>query len=159
VKFRVVTEFVFRLHKQRRTVFCGMMIYMASSLDALLQVTLEWMKTRDANKEAMVQVMTRSEDGYVGLVYAYCWVAFTHLFEGSRALLFSHFITETKLRDGERSGHSLIWVCWVSINNVYALSLLSTGPLIDECKERPYEEANTLFVSIPKIPELARLYL
>ena len=63
--FGVVTEFVFRLHEQRSTVFCGIMAFPGPALEVLVKTTLKWMETRDTDKEAMMQVMTRSPDGHV----------------------------------------------------------------------------------------------
>lgn len=63
--FGVVTEFVFRLHDQRTTVFCGTLVFPGSVVEALVKTTLSWIETRDIDKEAMVQVMTRNPAGLV----------------------------------------------------------------------------------------------
>jgi FAD/FMN-containing dehydrogenase len=63
--FGIVTEFVYRLHEQRRTVFCGIMVFPGPLLETLVQTSLKWVETRDPDKEAMMQVMTRSPDGHV----------------------------------------------------------------------------------------------
>ncbi|KAI0722159.1 FAD-binding domain-containing protein [Cerioporus squamosus] len=40
--FGVVTEFVLKLHPQRRTIYCGTLIYSPDTLEALLDVTQKW---------------------------------------------------------------------------------------------------------------------
>lgn len=63
--FGVVTEFVYRLHEQRRTVFCGPLIFPGPILEVLAKTTLSWMETRDPDKEGMMQAMSRGPDGHV----------------------------------------------------------------------------------------------
>ncbi|KAI0370173.1 FAD-binding domain-containing protein [Pilatotrama ljubarskyi] len=57
--FGVVTEFVFKLHPQRRTVFAGPAIFSPDKLDHLLDVTQEWWNSGPSEKEGMIQVYTR----------------------------------------------------------------------------------------------------
>ena len=74
--FGVVTEFVLRLHPQRRTVYCGMVVYTPDKLEALLDVTQEWRKKGSFEKEGMIQAFTRGPDGQVSPLHP---VRFTHV--------------------------------------------------------------------------------
>ena len=65
--FGVVTEFVLRLHPQRRTIFCGMVIFSPDKLEALLDVTQAWWNNCPSEKEAAMQGFTRGPDRQVGL--------------------------------------------------------------------------------------------
>ena len=66
--FGVVTEFVLRLHPQRRTIFCGMVIFSPDKLEALLDVTQAWWNNGPSEKEAAMQGFTRGPDRQVGLM-------------------------------------------------------------------------------------------
>ena len=57
--FGVVTEFVLKLHPQRRTIYCGAAIYSPDSLEALLDVTQKWWTNGPSEKEGMIQAFTR----------------------------------------------------------------------------------------------------
>ncbi|RPD66712.1 FAD-binding domain-containing protein [Lentinus tigrinus ALCF2SS1-7] len=57
--FGVVTEFVLKLHPQRRTVYCGTVVYSPDQLEPLLDVTREWQNKESLEKEAMMQAFTR----------------------------------------------------------------------------------------------------
>ncbi|RPD66672.1 FAD-binding domain-containing protein [Lentinus tigrinus ALCF2SS1-7] len=57
--FGVVTEFVLKLYPQRRTVYCGTVIYSPDTLEALLDVTQKWWNNGPSEKEGMIQVFTR----------------------------------------------------------------------------------------------------
>lgn len=61
--FGVVTEFVFRLHKQRRAVFAGHVIFPAQSLDDLIAFTTSWYPNA-SDDEGMLYLFGRmdSED-------------------------------------------------------------------------------------------------
>ncbi|KDQ54387.1 hypothetical protein JAAARDRAFT_72067 [Jaapia argillacea MUCL 33604] len=61
--FGVVTEFVLKLHPQRRNVFGGVCLFDLSVLDRLVDVTLEWWKRGPSKKEGMAQVFGRGPDG------------------------------------------------------------------------------------------------
>jgi FAD/FMN-containing dehydrogenase len=67
--FGVVTEFVYQLHPQRRTVYAGTLLFPAPMLDRLIPVTAEWwgdgMKPHD--KETLLMVLTRGPDRTVRL--------------------------------------------------------------------------------------------
>ncbi|OSC98710.1 FAD-binding domain-containing protein [Trametes coccinea BRFM310] len=60
--FGVVTEFVLKLHPQRRTVFAGLAIFSPDTLDALLDVTQQWWDEGPSEKEGMIQAFTRGPD-------------------------------------------------------------------------------------------------
>ncbi|EJD01265.1 FAD-binding domain-containing protein [Fomitiporia mediterranea MF3/22] len=57
--FGVVTEFVFQLHDQRRTVYSGPMIFPGPLIKGLIQTTNEWWRKHPSKKEGMLQVLTR----------------------------------------------------------------------------------------------------
>ncbi|KAI0751466.1 FAD-binding domain-containing protein [Daedaleopsis nitida] len=57
--FGIVTEFVLKLYPQRRTIFCGPVIYSPPQLEALLDVTQAWWENGPSEKEGMIQVFTR----------------------------------------------------------------------------------------------------
>ncbi|KAI9067669.1 FAD-binding domain-containing protein [Trametes sanguinea] len=60
--FGVVTEFVLKLHPQRRTVFAGLAIFSPDKLEALLDVTQQWWDKGPSEKEGMIQAFTRGPD-------------------------------------------------------------------------------------------------
>jgi hypothetical protein len=62
--FGVCTEFILRLHPQRRTVFSGLVIFPPNVLDRLLEEISEWWKTVKDN-EAIIQVFGRDPAGHV----------------------------------------------------------------------------------------------
>lgn len=62
--FGVCVEFVLKLYDQRRTIFSGMWIFPADSLDRIAQVTEDWWK-QASMKEGMIQIYTRGPDGNV----------------------------------------------------------------------------------------------
>ena len=64
--FGVVTEFIFRLHQQRRTVFCGTVFYSPDQLEALLDVTQAWWTEMSSPDEGIFQAFTRGADRQVG---------------------------------------------------------------------------------------------
>lgn len=57
--FGPVTEFVFQLHEQRKTVYSGALIYPEHLLEPLLKVTQEWWSKGISGKEGMIQILTR----------------------------------------------------------------------------------------------------
>lgn len=63
--FGVITEFVLKLHPQRRTVYCGSVIYSPDKLETLLEVTQKWWQKCSPEKEAMMQAFTRGPDRQV----------------------------------------------------------------------------------------------
>ncbi|KAI0294635.1 FAD-binding domain-containing protein [Multifurca ochricompacta] len=60
--FGVCTEFVLRLHPQRRTVFAGIVVFPAEVLDALMAVLTKWWKTVK-NNEGILQILGRGPGG------------------------------------------------------------------------------------------------
>ncbi|RDB18319.1 6-hydroxy-D-nicotine oxidase [Hypsizygus marmoreus] len=60
--FGVVTEFVLKLHPQRRTVYAGLLIFAPPALEKLVAVTTEWW-AHAGEKEAMLQMTTVGHDG------------------------------------------------------------------------------------------------
>ncbi|KAH9955083.1 hypothetical protein BC827DRAFT_908382 [Russula dissimulans] len=60
--FGVCTEFVLRLHPQRRTVFAGILIFPGNVLDDLLKVLRQWWATIKDN-EAIHQILARDPAG------------------------------------------------------------------------------------------------
>ena len=60
--FGVVTEFVYKLHPQRRTVYAGPMIFAPPALEKLVAVTEKWWTQGPGEKEGMVQLFTRGPD-------------------------------------------------------------------------------------------------
>lgn len=70
--FGVCTEFVLRLHPQRRTIFAGNVIFPAAVLDDLMGVLSEWWKTVK-DHEGMLQVLGRDPEclGRIALFFPY----------------------------------------------------------------------------------------
>ena len=60
--FGVVTEFVFKLHPQRRTVFAGNIVYSADILDQVFSVTDKWWPNV-GQKEAIAITLTTDTHG------------------------------------------------------------------------------------------------
>lgn len=56
--FGVCTEFVLRLHEQRRTVYAGSLIFPPSLHNSLIKVTNEWWENGPSSKESMVQFVS-----------------------------------------------------------------------------------------------------
>jgi len=66
--FGVCTEFVLRLHPQRRTVFAGNVAFPAAVLDDVMKVLCEWWKTIK-DHEGMLQLLGRDPAGNVSEGY------------------------------------------------------------------------------------------
>jgi hypothetical protein len=62
--FGVCTEFVLRLHLQRRTVFAGNVIFPAAVLDDMMKLISEWWKTIK-DHEGILQTLSRDPAGNV----------------------------------------------------------------------------------------------
>ena len=71
--FGVVTEFVYRLHPQRRTVYAGVLIFPPSVLEKLVEVTAAWWETA-GQKEAMFQMLGIGPDGNVRFFPSTAWI-------------------------------------------------------------------------------------
>lgn len=65
--FGVCTEFVLRLHNQRRTVYSGIMIFPSSTLETLMKATQASWKRGLSPKEGMLHYLVRgpAPDGKV----------------------------------------------------------------------------------------------
>ena len=57
--FGVCTEFVFRLHEQRPTVYSGILIYPPPLVDQVLKATEEWWKGKPSPDTCLLQAITR----------------------------------------------------------------------------------------------------
>ncbi|TBU32020.1 FAD-binding domain-containing protein [Dichomitus squalens] len=66
--FGVITEFVLQLHPQRRTIFCGLVIFSPDKLEALLDVTQAWWDKGPSEKEGVLQGFTRGPDHQPAIV-------------------------------------------------------------------------------------------
>jgi FAD/FMN-containing dehydrogenase len=64
--FGVVTEFVYKLYPQRKTVYAGYVIFAPPALEKLVSVTEHWWANGPGEKEGMMQLFTRGPDGKVG---------------------------------------------------------------------------------------------
>jgi FAD/FMN-containing dehydrogenase len=62
--FGVCTEFVFRLHPQRRTVFAGMIVFTPDVLDALMEVLIQWW-ANVKDHESISHILARDPSGQV----------------------------------------------------------------------------------------------
>lgn len=62
--FGVITEFVLKLHPQRRTVYGGILIFKPTELEQIITETSKWLQTMHAN-EGMLQVTGVGPDGTV----------------------------------------------------------------------------------------------
>lgn len=60
--FGVVTEFVYKLHPQRRTVYAGVIMFAPNALEKLGPVIEKWWKDPD-EKAGMAQILFRGPDG------------------------------------------------------------------------------------------------
>ena len=65
--FGVVTEFVYQLHPQRRSVYGGLLIFLAAALKRIIPVTAAWWADGKgpSKKEGMLQLLTRGPDRMV----------------------------------------------------------------------------------------------
>ncbi|KAI0676966.1 FAD-binding domain-containing protein [Trametes maxima] len=57
--FGVVTEFVLKLHPQRRTVFAGMIIFHADKAERVIDTVQAWWDNGPSEKEGMIMAFTR----------------------------------------------------------------------------------------------------
>lgn len=63
--FGIVTEFVLRLHPQRKTVFAGIVVYEGSKAEALTQVVKDWWEAGPDGRDTIFQGFTTGPDGNV----------------------------------------------------------------------------------------------
>ncbi|KAJ3013413.1 hypothetical protein NUW54_g1602 [Trametes sanguinea] len=85
--FGVVTEFVLKLHTQRRTVFAGLAIFSPDTLEALLDVTQQWWDKGPSEKEGMIQAFTRGPDHQARI--GYCILHHIDLTDGHTSNVYS----------------------------------------------------------------------
>ncbi|KAA1469078.1 FAD-binding domain-containing protein [Dentipellis sp. KUC8613] len=71
--FGVVSEFVLKLHPQRRTVFAGLLVYPASALDQLMPLLAEKYRKGLKAKETFLQVITLGPDRNPCVVFIVFW--------------------------------------------------------------------------------------
>ncbi|KAL4241231.1 oxygen-dependent FAD-linked oxidoreductase family protein [Abortiporus biennis] len=109
--FGVVTEFVLKLHPQRRTVFAGITIFLPEKCTEIANLFDEWYPNIKEN-EAVFAAMSQTPDGMPCIILLF-------FFNGSEA-------------DGRENFKKFF----------------ELGPIVDGCKERPYEECNELLLSI-----------
>lgn len=63
--FGVVTEFVYRLHPQIRTIYGGSLIFAPPALETISQKTAEWTRAGQKPNEGITQALTRGPTGQV----------------------------------------------------------------------------------------------
>ncbi|TDL29767.1 FAD-binding domain-containing protein [Rickenella mellea] len=61
--FGVCTEFVVKLHDQRRTIFSGMLIFPPPALESVVKAIDTWWKNGPSPKESLLVILTRGPDG------------------------------------------------------------------------------------------------
>ena len=144
--FGVVTEFVYRLHPQRKTVFAGFIVFTPDKLEKLVEVTKKWWDNVKADDEAMIQMVGAPHGTKLFPAYAY-----------SETNILTHF-----------AGHPVVAACLfyngseeegrINFKEFYDLGQahypcprwplfeLEIGPVKDDAKEIPYEELNSLHV-------------
>jgi FAD/FMN-containing dehydrogenase len=66
--FGVVTEFVYQLHPQRRTVYSGLLIYPPSALEVIANHVDKGFHGKPSDNEACYYVLMRGMDHNVGLL-------------------------------------------------------------------------------------------
>ncbi|KZP07487.1 FAD-binding domain-containing protein [Athelia psychrophila] len=69
--FGVVTQFVYQLHPQRKTVYAGSLIFTADSLPAIMTLTAEWWNNGPDEKEGVVHMVTRGPHGPMVIVFLF----------------------------------------------------------------------------------------
>ena len=72
VNFGVVTEFVLRLHPQRRTVFAGIVVYPAPAIDSVVSTAADFLKEGLSEKEAISCGQTTDPAGNVRALDRHC---------------------------------------------------------------------------------------
>jgi len=72
--FGVCTEFVLKLHPQRRSIFSGIAVFAPDALEKLMSVTEEWWNKGISEKEGIIQTFTRGRDGHVSTAKPFFFV-------------------------------------------------------------------------------------
>jgi FAD/FMN-containing dehydrogenase len=68
--FGVVTEFVLKLHVQRRMVYAGVLVFPHTVLESLAKFSEDRWDKGLSEKEGMLQIFTRGQDGNVSEQFA-----------------------------------------------------------------------------------------
>ena len=82
--FGVVTEFVFKLHPQRRTVFSGNAVFSIDVLDPIMDWLKAWWESGPSEKESILQFLTLGPGGQVSstahneVTHTLIWQTATH---------------------------------------------------------------------------------
>ncbi|KAF8883996.1 hypothetical protein BD779DRAFT_1674301 [Infundibulicybe gibba] len=71
--FGVVTEFVFQLHPQRRTVFAGIAVYPVSTLTQVMSTITAWWDGGLDEREVVFQFLTKDPDGNPAMMLFFFW--------------------------------------------------------------------------------------
>ena len=115
--FGVCTEFVLRLHPQRRTVFGGNVIFPASVLDDLMEVLCQWWTTVK-DHEGILQVLGRDPAGNVsdgGLMER-------HLRGADNALCRTSFYSPCFMMDPSKKGARISRNFMISVSDTVGIS-------------------------------------
>ncbi|TDL29769.1 FAD-binding domain-containing protein [Rickenella mellea] len=65
--FGVCTEFVYKLHEQRRTVYAGMIIFPPPAIGEVIKAVRTWHENGPTDKEAFMMAVMRGPDGNPGI--------------------------------------------------------------------------------------------
>jgi FAD/FMN-containing dehydrogenase len=63
--FGVVTEFIYKLHPQRKTVYFGKLVYTPDKLEKIMEILGEWWNTGIKEKEGLQIALTIGPNGKV----------------------------------------------------------------------------------------------
>jgi len=149
--FGVVTEFVYRLHPQRPTVYAGILMFPAAMLEKLTSFIAEWWGNGKVpgDKEALMLALTRGFDRNVWFYQMSLLTPTSNKIISlpSLALLLLYFIMDQERKEGNTSNASstlvrlsLRWLFTVRCGNWFGPSL--PDPAVDMTKEMPYEQLN-----------------
>ena len=143
--FGVVTEFVLRLHPQRRTVFAGIIAYPAPKISEVVSVLGNSWKTGFSDKEAIFYAQTADPAGNVCVSHSLSSSFSCLIYRSpSLCLLFSGMAPRKK-----RALTSSLILMSVSMDDTILRHRLNVviGPVMDTCKEIPFEQVNSIQVS------------
>lgn len=125
--FGVVTEFVYKVHPQRSTVYTGHVIFPSSALKKLIALTEVWWTKGPSEKEAMMHLLIRGPDGNVGILTLFHGAEILNkiCFDSLASLSYSS-ITALKLKDEWHTKISLISVRLGHLLHSFMMYLAST---------------------------------